>query len=69
MSTVDYRVEGMTCAHCASSVGREVGAIAGVSAVSVDVTAGVVTVTGDVADADVAVAVAEAGYTMTGRTS
>ncbi|MFC4565005.1 heavy-metal-associated domain-containing protein [Nocardiopsis mangrovi] len=64
-STV-YEVEGMTCAHCAESVGREVGAVPGVTGVDVDVAAGRVTVAGDgpVDAALVRAAVDEAGYTV-----
>ncbi|GEP48240.1 heavy-metal-associated domain-containing protein [Microbacterium saccharophilum] len=69
MSTQAYTVEGMTCGHCAAAVTREVSAVAGVSEVAVDVAAKTVTVTGDAMPADeaIAAAVAEAGYSLTGR--
>src|SRR5689334_12666730 len=39
-----YRVSGMTCNHCASAVEREVGAIDGVTDVTVDLPTGAVVV-------------------------
>jgi copper chaperone len=63
MST--YDVTGMTCDHCARAVSAEVGAIAGVSAVHVDVESGTLTVEGDgFTDEQVASAVDEAGYAL-----
>lgn len=68
VSTV-YAVSGMTCGHCRAAVTGEVGALAGVRAVDVDLEAGTVTVAtdGEPDDALVAEAVGEAGYTLTGR--
>jgi copper chaperone CopZ len=69
MNTIQtYDVVGMTCDHCARSVGNEIRKIDGVDAVDVDLVTGVVTVTssGDLAAADVASAVAEAGYALAG---
>ena len=64
MSTYRYTVTGMTCSHCVASVREEVGAIDGVSSVAVDLESGLLTVEAPaLADADVAAAVAEAGYT------
>ncbi|MFF5262434.1 heavy-metal-associated domain-containing protein [Actinomadura viridis] len=64
MSTSTYTVAGMTCGHCVSSVKEEVGQVAGVSAVDVDLQTGTVTVTSDgpLDDADIKAAVEEAGY-------
>ncbi|MEX2486888.1 MAG: cation transporter [Nitriliruptoraceae bacterium] len=64
MATTTYRVSGMTCGHCKSAVEREVGELEGVDAALVDLEAETVTVTGDVDEAEVADAVAEAGYTL-----
>lgn len=66
MAVDTYRVEGMTCGHCASSVREEVGALAGVTEVAVDLESGRVTVTSaEVLDLDaVRAAVEEAGYTL-----
>jgi copper ion binding protein len=59
-------VEGMTCQHCVASVTEEVSELAGVSAVSVDLATGSLTVDSGVplAREDVAAAVAEAGYRL-----
>jgi copper chaperone len=63
MST--YDVTGMTCGHCADAVSSEVGAIAGVRAVSVDVETGTLTVEGDgFTHKQIAAAVDEAGYAL-----
>jgi copper chaperone CopZ len=45
MVTATYLVKGMTCGHCVNSVSAEVGAIPGVSGVTVDLGSGEVTVT------------------------
>lgn len=67
MNTQVYRVEGMTCGHCAGSVTSEVSGVAGVENAVVDLDAKTVTVTGDAPDDAIAAAVAEAGYTFAGR--
>lgn len=66
MTEQTYAVEGMTCAHCAGAVSREVRRIEGVSDVRVDVAAGTLTVgaTTPVSDDAIAAAVDEAGYTV-----
>ncbi len=66
MATTTYRVQGMTCAHCVSSVSSEVGALPGVSQIDVDLSTGAVTVTSDAPlDAGaVRAAVEEAGYEL-----
>lgn len=57
-----YTVKGMTCAHCVRSVEEEVGEVAGVTAVTVDLASGRVVVTGDASADAVRAAVDEAGY-------
>jgi copper ion binding protein len=58
-----YTVTGMTCEHCVRSVTEEVGEVAGVRAVDVDLATGRVLVHGEgVDDAAVRAAVEEAGY-------
>ena len=58
-----YTVTGMTCQHCVMSVTEEVGEVAGVTGVDVDLDGGRVTVAGiGFSDEQVAAAVAEAGY-------
>lgn len=66
MSTITVTVTGMTCGHCASSVGEEVGAIPGVTGVDVDLASGKVTIDSEQevqADA-IKSAVEEAGYQL-----
>ncbi|WP_217921988.1 heavy-metal-associated domain-containing protein [Miltoncostaea oceani] len=58
-----YHVDGMTCGHCRVAVLEEVGALAGVDEVEVDLATGRMVVRGDaVDDGAVATAVDEAGY-------
>lgn len=66
MTTTTYTVTGMTCGHCVTAVASEVGELAGVSDVAVDLTTGTVTVTSE-APLDpraVRAAVDEAGYEL-----
>ena len=39
MTTTQYRITGLTCQHCVSAVGQEVGALPGVERVEVDLVA------------------------------
>ena len=66
MATKTYTVTGMTCAHCVSSVGSEIGQIPGVTDVRVDLASGTVDVTSEqpVHDDAVAAAIDEAGYEL-----
>jgi len=65
--TRTYSVTGMTCAHCVAAVSDEVGAVAGVRGVEVDLASGRMLVRGDgVSDTEVRAAVAEAGYDVAG---
>jgi copper ion binding protein len=68
MTTQTVTVTGMTCGHCVSSVREEVGGIAGVTAVDVDLATGRVTIDSDhQIDPDVIRdAAAEAGYAVAG---
>ncbi|MGV0645610.1 heavy-metal-associated domain-containing protein [Mycolicibacterium sp. XJ879] len=68
MSTTTITVTGMTCAHCAASVREEIGEIAGVRAVDVDVESGAVTIDSDtpVDRGVIQSAVEEAGYQLAG---
>jgi copper chaperone CopZ len=67
-TTSTWTVVGMTCGHCVSSVSEEVGALAGVERVEVDLETGRLTLTsvGVVDEADVRAAVEEAGYELAG---
>jgi copper chaperone len=62
--TASYKVAGMTCSHCASSVTAEVTKLPGVSKVEVDVASGRVTVTSQapLETESFVAAVDEAGY-------
>ncbi|MEV0234622.1 copper ion binding protein [Nonomuraea sp. NPDC050786] len=64
MATATYTVKGMTCGHCVSSVKEEVGEVAGVTSVEVDLASGLLTVESDspVDTATIVAAVEEAGY-------
>jgi copper chaperone CopZ len=65
MSTSTYTVEGMSCEHCVRAVTEEVGAVAGVRTVEVDLAGGRLTVHGEgVEPGAVRAAVGEAGYTV-----
>ena len=69
MAVTVYRVEGMTCDHCVKAVKEEVGAIAGVTQVEVDLAPDAVSTLSVTSDgpldlALVAGAVAEAGYQL-----
>ena len=62
----EYAVTGMSCEHCERSVGTEVGALPGVTAVEASAATCVVRVTSDapLAVDDVAAAIDEAGYEL-----
>jgi copper chaperone len=66
MGSATYTVSGMTCGHCVGSVKSEVGKIAGVTAVDVELATGKVTVTGNepIEEGLVREAVEEAGYEL-----
>ncbi|GGF45751.1 heavy metal transport/detoxification protein [Marmoricola endophyticus] len=66
MFTTSYTVTGMTCEHCVASVTEEVEEIAGVTDVLVDLGTGALTVSSDrdLPEAEVRVAVEEAGYAL-----
>ena len=65
-ATRTYQVVGMTCGHCVAAVEREVGAIEGVTDVTVDLATGAVVVasTSPIADDDMTAAIDEAGYEL-----
>jgi copper ion binding protein len=61
--TIVYRVPGMTCDHCRRAIEDEVGAVAGVTAVEVDLDTKLVTVRSNAPDdAALRAAIDEAGY-------
>ena len=58
------KVEGMMCMHCKASVEKALGAVPGVTAVTVDLEAktAVVACAADVADSDLCAAVEKKGF-------
>ena len=61
--TMTYSVAGMTCDHCKHAVSSEVGSVAGVAGVEVDLDTKRVTVTGEgLDDQQLRAAIEEAGY-------
>jgi copper chaperone len=66
MSSVVVTVAGMTCGHCASSVREELGSIAGVTAVVIDLASGMVTIDSEqqVEPEAIKGAIEEAGYEL-----
>jgi copper chaperone CopZ len=64
-TTRTYTVEGMSCGHCRVAVSEEVGEVAGVAGVEVDLASGRLEVRGSAIDDDaVEAAVEEAGYRL-----
>ena len=61
---LELDVAGMTCAHCVRAVEAAVGGVPGVVAVSVDLPAGHVTVSGEPDPQAVRRAISEEGYTV-----
>lgn len=62
-TTLAYQVPGVSCGHCRTAITEEVGGVAGVAAVEVDLEARTVTVRGEgLDDAAIRDAIAEAGY-------
>jgi copper ion binding protein len=58
-----FTVPGMTCGHCEAAVKREVGSVAGVAEVDVDLDSKLVTVRGQELHRDeIVAAIDEAGY-------
>jgi copper chaperone len=60
--TTTYAVPGISCEHCRIAIDREVGRVAGVDAVIVDLDSKCVSVTGAFDEAAVREAIDDAGY-------
>ncbi len=69
MTTRLYSVPGISCGHCKAAIEGEVGKVAGVEQVEVDVEARSVRVEGSASDEAVRAAVDEAGYEVAGLIS
>lgn len=67
MNQLTLHVPGMTCGHCESAVKSEVGKVAGVAAIAVDLGTKIVTVDGAALSRDAIVAaIEEAGFEVAG---
>lgn len=63
MSTLTFKVDGMTCGHCTTAVTKEVESLANVTAVDIDLDTKLVVVTGNDLDvAAITAAIDEAGF-------
>lgn len=62
MTIRTYSVPGISCGHCKSAIEGEVGKVAGVDRVEVDIDGRVVTVEGSADDVALRDAIDEAGY-------
>ncbi|MDX1619391.1 MAG: heavy-metal-associated domain-containing protein [Nitriliruptorales bacterium] len=63
--TKTYNVPGMTCGHCEAAIKSEVGDVAGVESVDVDLETKLVTVNGEADNDAILAAIDEAGYEAT----
>ncbi len=61
-ATRTYSVPDVSCDHCKNAIEGEVGKLADVSTVTVDVASRTVAVDGDASDAAITAAINEAGY-------
>lgn len=68
MSTRTYSVPTISCGHCKAAIEGEVGKVAGVATVEVDVATKTVHVEGDATDEAVRAAIDEAGYDVAAMT-
>lgn len=69
MTVTTYKVQGMTCGHCVSTVKAAAGSVPGVQAVEVDLATGILTVTGTPSEHAVAQAISKSGYDVVGPDS
>lgn len=68
VTTSTIQVRGMTCDHCAGAVRKELGELAGVQQVDVDLATGQVVIRseGELPAEGIEAAVVEAGYELAG---
>ncbi len=60
-----FTVEGMRCGHCVRAITRAIHTLDPEARINVDLSAGIVTVVGDVAADQAAAAIAAGGYPVT----
>jgi copper chaperone len=66
--SIEYRVPGVSCAHCERAIVAEVEEVVGVQSVAVDLEAKTVLVRGhELDDADLRAAIEAAGYDVESR--
>jgi copper chaperone CopZ len=69
MASTVITITGMTCSHCVNAVQAEIGKLAGVADVAVDLDTGSVTISGTPArHRRACTAIDEAGYELVGLT-
>lgn len=68
MSNRTYTVPTISCGHCKAAIEGEVGKVAGVSTVEVDVATKTVRVDGEATDEAIRAAIDEAGYDVAAMT-
>jgi copper chaperone len=62
-----FEVPAIHCGHCKMAIESEVGQLADVASVAVDIETRTVTVSGDASDEAIVAAIDEAGYEVLGR--
>lgn len=65
-TTMTYSVPGVSCGHCKAAIEGEVGGVAGVESVTVDIDGKTVTIVGEPDEQAVFAAIDEAGYEVAG---
>ncbi|MBI2770376.1 MAG: heavy-metal-associated domain-containing protein [Burkholderiales bacterium] len=59
-----FRIPDMTCGHCASTIARAVASVAKDARLDFNIPEKLVRISGDTAEAELAEAIADAGYTV-----
>ena len=64
LSTVNYKIKGMTCHHCAANAQKAIASVEGVKSVTVSLEEGTAHVTGNILDDDIRKAVESIGFAL-----
>ena len=64
LSTVNYKIKGMTCHHCAANAQKAIASVEGVKSVTVSLEEGVAYVTGNFLEEDIRQAIESIGFTL-----